>query len=75
MTTKLSPEEALLHPRRAAIMDAVRSRPGIHLKGLARLIGCGTSPILHHARKLQRAGLLLEGKRGHFKVYYIREGA
>lgn len=71
MTVRLSPEEAVLHPRRAEILNHITVDPGLHIREIARRMGCPSpSPIEHHIRVLTRAGMLeakwIGNKRGFF---------
>lgn len=50
-------------PTRTALLDAIRSRGGIHKSELARSVGIGWGNVGHHLRVLEEAGLVeLEGR-------------
>ena len=63
MTQRPTTEQALAHPRRARLLDLVRSRPGIELAQAAREMGSAKSPVDWHARVLARAGLIVDERR------------
>ncbi len=74
MTTRLSPEQAMSHPRRVEIVRQVTASPGISLGELARQMGIAKSPVDHHARILARAGLLVD-QRGDGKRLFFPAGS
>lgn len=54
--SKIVPGEALLHPRRARILELVRHEPGVEANTVARTLGISWSNALYHIVTLQRLG-------------------
>lgn len=75
MSHRLSLEEAIRHPRRAAILTAVAENPGIQFRELAAALGVSKTPIDYHTHRLIRSGLLRDEKRGQDRHFYPVEVA
>ena len=58
--------KSLAHPRRARIFRLLASRPevGHSLAGLQNALKIGDTPLVHHLREMERAGLLIRQRRG-----------
>lgn len=54
--SKIAPDRVLDHPRRVAILDYVRSEPGVETNTVCRSLGLHWMAAQHHIRTLQRAG-------------------
>lgn len=70
--SRLRRERLLEHPTRVAIVDAVRSQPGIHHTALVRMLGKGKGVVDHHLRKLDDAGLVVVRKSTGRTCYFVR---
>lgn len=68
--SRISRDELLEHPKRAAIYEAIEDEPGIHLSELSRELDLSWGTLLHHLRKLEKADLVTsdeaQGKRCFF---------
>ncbi len=58
-------ERDLRHPVRAALLSAVRERPGILASAIAEELGCSLNAVLHHVRVLRREGYVRIERHGH----------
>jgi DNA-binding transcriptional ArsR family regulator len=58
MALRMSPEAALHHPLRAAILQVVRETPGQNFLALGRRLGVAPGTLRHHLAVLTRTGLL-----------------
>ncbi|HWG91803.1 MAG TPA: ArsR family transcriptional regulator [Candidatus Thermoplasmatota archaeon] len=59
-------DEALRHPHRRALLEAVRANPGAPRATLARLVGLAPTTVAHHLAALTEVGLVVpvRGARG-----------
>ena len=60
MSTGRYVEDALAHPRRAGIHDAVRRHGVLNFNALGRLLGCPAGTLSHHLDVLRIHGLVAE---------------
>ncbi len=70
--TRLRQDSLLDHPRRAELMEAIQSEPGIHHSRLADRTGMGQGQLSHHLSMMVRAGLLTAVRRGKFTTYFVK---
>ena len=56
--SRIRPSAILDHPKRAAILAAVTSDPGIRLRALNRAVGGAWGPFTFHLEMLKKAGLV-----------------
>ncbi|MGB0652562.1 MAG: winged helix-turn-helix transcriptional regulator [Thermoplasmatota archaeon] len=63
-------QQALEHPQRAALYEAIEARPGLHLGAVARDLAMEASSVLWHVRKLQKADLVRTDRVNGFRVFY-----
>lgn len=54
--SRLVPDRVLNNPRRAQILELVRSQPGIHTNAIARTVGLRWANTIHHIAVLSSAG-------------------
>lgn len=54
--TKLSPDQVLEHPRRARILEYVRTQPGVEANTVARSLGLRWANLVYHLGTLARGG-------------------
>ncbi len=58
LAVRLRPSEILKQPVRRRVYEEVLAHPGIHFRGLMRLLGIGNGDLAHHLIVLQGAGLV-----------------
>lgn len=63
-------ENVLDHPMRTALLDTIRSSPGIHLRELASSHETAVTNTQWHLRKLEQAGLVKTQKIQGRRLYY-----
>lgn len=68
--TRIQAEEALENPNRAAIVETVRNRPGIHLKELVRRSEMGHGAVRHHVEMLTELDHLVETRSDGYRCYF-----
>lgn len=68
--TRLSRDEILDNDARRRILEAVRSEPGIHFRGLQRRVDVGRGILEHHLDKLVEAGYLAEQSADSYRCYF-----
>lgn len=61
-------------PLRRRIYEAIRERPGIHLRALAELTETALSTLEYHCYQLVKTGQLTTREDGGFKCFYPAEG-
>lgn len=62
--TRFDAPAMLTHPLRRSLLDAARERPGVRVGEIARAFDVDFKTVMHHARMLSRAGLLVLGRDG-----------
>lgn len=62
--SRISDAEVGTHPRRAAVLDAIRAAPGATLEDLERKVGFGGGALRHHVEVLARAKKITRVKAG-----------
>ncbi len=60
LLTKLKPQNALSHPKRKALMDYIKARPGATFRELLRATGIHSGTARHHVAVLVRSGLVMQ---------------
>ena len=56
---------------RARILDAVSTRPGIHMRELERILGISLSGLGHHLHVLEKQGAIVGLSDGHYHRYFL----
>jgi predicted transcriptional regulator len=67
-------ENVLEHPMRKLLLEAIQSRPGIHLRELASSHETAVTNTQWHLRKLEQAGLVKTQKVQGRRLYYPVQG-
>jgi DNA-binding transcriptional ArsR family regulator len=60
LVTRMSPQDALRHPRRRTIYDYVVAHPGSNVSDVSAATAIGSSSLRHHLNVLQRAGHIVQ---------------
>lgn len=68
--TRLRPSAILDHPVRRRIADLVQQNPGVTFGELARLAGIAPGQLTHHARMLERAGVVFSSPDGQTRRFF-----
>jgi len=68
---RIRKERLLEHGVRAALYEAVRTRPGTHASELARGMDVSWGTLLHHLDKLEAAALVTSTHAGGRKCYFL----
>ncbi|MEA3189604.1 MAG: hypothetical protein QOD77_186 [Thermoplasmata archaeon] len=68
--SRIQKDDVLEHQTRQRILDAVTSRPGLHLKELQELVGVAWGTLVHHVRRLEGTGHLVSVRQGPRKLLY-----
>src|SRR5687768_6111121 len=55
---RIAPQDALEHPRRRIVMDAIQARPGLGFRDLVRLTSIASGTLRHHLTVLRRSRLI-----------------
>ena len=58
MVCRLEQGEALEHPRRRVIYDAIKAEPGQNFRALSKRLGIPAGTLSHHLMVLWRSGLI-----------------
>lgn len=68
--TRISREDALAHPQRRRIAEAVAASPGVHLQELRRRLGLAWGAFEFHYRVLEGAGHLRGQRLGRYTLVF-----
>lgn len=68
--SRLARGEVLDHPRRAALLDAIREEPGVHGAQLAKRLGMGNGALLYHLAVLERERIVAPVQDGRARRYF-----
>lgn len=68
--TRLRPSKMLNHPLRRSIADTVQREPGIAFGELARAVGIAPGQLTHHARMLEKAGIVFSSPDGQTRRFF-----
>lgn len=68
--TRLRPQKLLESPVRAKVVALVKERPGITFGELQRRLGVGAGTLTHHARMLEKGGILFSSPDGQQRRFY-----
>ena len=68
--TRLRPSRILDHPVRRRITELVQEDPGISFSELARLAGIAPGQLTHHARMLEKAGVVFSSPDGQTRRFF-----
>lgn len=72
--SRIDKDELLEHPRRRALVDAVRPEAGMRHEELRRLLGLSNGVFEHHVQRLVAAGLLVRQRGPDGAVRYAMAG-
>jgi predicted transcriptional regulator len=68
--TRLSRSDVTGHPRRAALLDAIRTTPGIGTAELGRTLDLSPGTLGYHLRTLEKAGLVKSLLAGRDRLWF-----
>lgn len=68
--SRIPEDELLENETRQRIFDLVRTRPGIHFRGIARQLDLSLGQLEHHVTKLTRGDLLVEETTDGYSCYF-----
>lgn len=68
--TRLRPSRILDHPVRRRIAELVMQNPGVTFSELARLAGIAPGQLTHHARMLEKAGVVFSSPDGQTRRFF-----
>lgn len=68
--TRLRPSKILDHPVRRRIAEIVQAQPGISFSDLARAAGIAPGQLTHHARMLEKAGVVFSSPDGQTRRFF-----
>lgn len=63
--SRIAPQDVLDNPTRRRVMAAVETHPGMNLQELRSATGAAWGTLVHHLRRLERAGLASSVRAGH----------
>jgi predicted transcriptional regulator len=69
--TRLASAEVLEHPQREALAALVREEPGVSFREAQRRLGLASGALTHHARVLERAGVLFSTPDGQHRRFFL----
>jgi predicted transcriptional regulator len=62
--------EILENERRSKIYATIKKNPGLHIRGLQRILGIPLASLQYHLIYMVRRHVILEEKSGHYTRYY-----
>lgn len=68
--TRLRPSKMLDHPVRRRIAEVVQAQPGIGFSDLARAVGIAPGQLTHHARMLEKGGIVFSSPDGQTRRFF-----
>lgn len=69
--SRLAPSRVLEHATRSALAELLRDEPGITFREAQRRLGIATGEMTHHARVLERAGVIFSSPDGQQRRLFL----
>jgi DNA-binding MarR family transcriptional regulator len=71
---ELTPEDALAHPKRLRLLEAIKATPGAVAVQLARTTGFSRGSVRNHLEILERLGLVVSNRHARVNHYFENHG-